>query len=212
MKTTLGTLLSVIFLFSCDKTFDDYQQLKTESVNTNVINQLLSLKNEENQRVAFNNLNESERLFLWKTRFENYLNNNVVTDEQGKFLKNIIATLPQNVFSSKAKTDNAVISKMDQLRIDFINMFGHKIAKLLLTHISDKHETTETVGNDKGEIGPNTMMPDCSCSSVSDWCDCSHPMQCYYCGSAFCSNTEYGCGTFWMYRCNGQCRQMYPQH
>jgi len=43
------------------------------------------------------------------------------------------------------------------------------------------------------------FLPSCSCSTHSDWCNtvCT--------GTGSCEHSDSGCGTLWMYDCNGQC-------
>lgn len=47
-------------------------------------------------------------------------------------------------------------------------------------------------------------LPDCSCSSVSDYCGLM-----FHCVNGGCTWTHHGCGTFFVYGCTGQCTQ-YP--
>jgi hypothetical protein len=56
-----------------------------------------------------------------------------------------------------------------------------------------------------GTLGPidETLAggtDDCSCSQGSDWCSISME-----CGQSACEFQDWGCGTMWIYGCDGDC-------
>jgi hypothetical protein len=139
------------------------------------------------------NSSQAATLRLFMSRLATYLSSN----GDGK------AALQRDGFSARA------------LRAEFGDSLGKAIFAILGKDLRrDGHTTGETVAyigpdgramltesHSRSDAQPLKTLPYCNCSQSSDWC-CQGT-----CGtnSSDCITSSMGCGTLWLYRCNGLC-------
>jgi hypothetical protein len=81
--------------------------------------------------------------------------------------------------------------------------FAPALATSIFASLGRTGRTRTGTPGEKGRIGVN--VPECSCSTKSNWCDSvTNPEP--YCKTLLrCMSTPDGCGTFWQYACDGTC-------
>lgn len=178
--------LIAIVLFSCE-TESTNLGLKTESLRKDLIKMQPS-----ELREAFNSLTPEQQRDVWRDRLIS--ESDFYTGEKKEYLQ-LIAKLQR--ISPNFDPQNA--------KTKCIELFGDEAKRIL---------TTLYLPNEKQYLNARLMVPDpnekCDCSLISDWCDfqlnSGQPNEDWECKSLGCQpNGAFGCGTMFLYRCEGQC-------
>ena len=103
-------------------------------------------------------------------------------------------------------TQHAIIAQTILLvTADFVAHHGAGTIDTLNVQIKEKftgkdaREIFAQIGGPEPVARRNHVATDCSCSRESDYCSLS-------CAGNGCTTSDYGCGTLWVYSCNGLCR------
>ena len=150
----------------------------------------------EDQRIIYNTLTKEERDEIWIDRLTKEANLNKGAKKRVllKMAKELV------VDNYDPKEDEAVV----------IKLFGREEAKRILTTLLLPSESPlpSKFLNEKASIKSNVVDGCGSCSTSSDWC--THIND--HCVDAGChSYWNYGCGTLFMYACNGECVYKAPE-
>jgi len=174
-------------MFACETEQTNFKS-ETESLRLDLIKKSPSEISE-----AFNLLSPEQQRNIWRDRLIS--ESNFYTGEKKEYLQ-VLAKLQR--VSSTFNPQNA--------KTKCIELFGGIEAKRILT--------TLYLPNEKQYINARLMVPDpnekCDCSAISDWCDfqlnSGQPNEDWECKMLGCQpNGAFGCGTMFLYRCEGQC-------
>ena len=124
------------------------------------------------------------RIKLWQENVEAVISrHDELSANQVTFLENVRDALPAYL----AKPDSA---KIEQLAIEARSLLGNDVA----------HEAIATLGAPSPSASSRSFE-ECTCSVISDWC--SAGMGCS--GTACDEWAPIGCGTGWIWPCDGAC-------
>jgi hypothetical protein len=176
--------LGVLFtLLSCDND-------NLESINSDAkTNQILELKSENEQKLAYSLLNPEEKAIIWTKHLNSMKLLNSYNEEQINFINEIQKSFTAIYFSNKTKSKDSFNKKVISKGL---KIFSKKELYYLVASLS-------TYSKLPGQGGPPPIST-CGCSTSSDWCfsgNCN--------GTAYCLRDSDNCGTGWSYTCNGDC-------
>lgn len=160
----------------------------------------------EYRKAIFIKLSADQKANIWSERLQEIVDNMTLNKKQHSLLGEIIKKLTPAVFDKNAGSD--VINDRT-----LKSVFGETLAANIFSSLSPVqdvkenqtksivYEMNQILRND--EVSVSSMPPDCGCSSSSDYCGLGHDCATGYPHSCF--DSEAGCGTFWMYSCDGLC-------
>ncbi|MGH9945752.1 MAG: bacteriocin fulvocin C-related protein [Pyrinomonadaceae bacterium] len=142
------------------------------------------------RRELFKNLTSTEKSNVWKVQLALALaqGENFSREQQSLIVEAIKVLAPELYLVSSDEQNRKRISEfLSGMSKRAVELFGKPTAAKVFAI-----------------IGTDDPLPlegtDCSCSISSNWC----AGECSRIGST-CDITESGCGTFWLYSCNGRC-------
>ena len=189
-------------LFSCSKNSDEIESKAGKDVNQLKIENVLSIKNGEDQKIAFGLLNENEKYTLWNEKLKNILNNENLNEQQENLVFNIIKDLNPSVYSSVTNDYDEYFSNIISKKFiqDAEKLFSSKQIKEYFFQINEFSKT------DAGGIGDNPNDPSCNCNNaiIGGW-DCSFPEFCKATGVT-CVDRSLDCGVLNTSPCDGICK------
>lgn len=197
------SFLFILLITSCDKSNleNDLPQDQTN------INAVLALKNENAQKLAFTTiLNPSEKLTLWKNKIEKDLNENNFSYNQKKIIKEMLSLLKINIFNNDKASLITYRNQEIIWRNKALKVFTEQELKSLFSSLNSYKSNTSnfTIQSIKTNEIKTMAAGDCVCNRVSDYCSSAEGD----CVSSRCESQSGGCGTFFLYDCNGYCSNM----
>ena len=177
------------------------------------------------RRAAFRNASAKQKSDLWRTHLALYLAKHPeLSDALRVIVLEGMSLVTPELF--EARSDNpdwkiSVSARLKEFENHILSVFSTEEGARVFTILGDPQPptripiaagwNTSTDGFAASSINPKSIsaallvefsrpnLPDCSCSTSSDWCNtvCT--------GTGSCEHSESGCGTFWLYPCNGQC-------
>jgi len=155
------------------------------------VTNILHLPNKAARYNAYLTLDEKEKCLLWETRLEEYMEKYTLSESQVNTINKAIEILEPTMFViENGSLPAAAHFKAEDMKQQFIAAFGYDIARQLLADITEM-KTRE-----------GFVVADCPCSVNSDWCSSGNS-----CWPDLCQHTSSGCGTLWLYSCNGSCNR-----
>lgn len=139
---------------------------------------------EDMQREIFNEMDNDNKARLWQERID---------------------------YAIAQETDETIITRLQQLKAMISpDIFASNAAETPITTwveenipvlgFSKVKGTVTTLG---GTSGPSVLS--CNCSQSSDWCMSDDNGSDEGCRTRSCKSSSVGCGTIWLYGCNGLC-------
>lgn len=162
---------------------------------------------EEYRKAIFIKLSSEQKANVWTERLQEIADNITLNKKQHSLLGEIIKKLSPAVFDKNV--DSYVINDKT-----LKGVFGETLAANIFSSLSPVQVVKKSIAkpfvyemnqivqkNKNNEVSVNFIPPDCSCSTSSDYCgvtwDCETIVPCY--------DSDYGCGTIWLYGCDGLC-------
>lgn len=186
-KSILSFVAGVFLLLSCQK------DLVPDS---GVLVSFSKLKNPVEQRLAFNLLTTEEQVVLVSNHIDFCLSFFSLTPSQEKVLNQAKRNLP-SFFKYRLPEENQKLLLFEEQVVEHFSNMDPKTKKLIFSTMI----LSETDIDHWSEL-PTTppYSSNCSCSTVSDYCDSGSK-----CFKGGCNSSDFGCGTFWIYSCGGLC-------
>lgn len=131
------------------------------------------------RRDAFRAMTNEQRSSLWRTHLAKALNERELTGQQRAIIAQAVGLATPEFFAHHGSLDSLQIK----------DMFTGK----------DAREIFAQLGGPEPVARRNHVATDCSCSHSSDYCSTN-------CAGNGCVNSDYGCGTLWLFACDGLCR------
>lgn len=188
--------ISLIFLlaFSCSK--EEGVDIQTAEVSMSKIQKVLNL-NEESQKMAYGNLNQDEKIFIWQDRLKQISELDRINVKQVSYLNQLAKSITKDNFFNTSKKDSYT-KYLQNMKIK-----GHEIFSknemityfLTLKNIDGIEKTSDTTIAGAGS--------DCHCSTEDDWCNYNEKCTSKWCVS---EDSDGGCGWFLQQRCEGECK------
>ncbi len=143
----------------------------------------------ESQRVIFASKTSEEKSEIWKDKLNISMQNTSFNVVQQELLMELYNQLTPNLFVPNSN-ENRKFYEFHKIWITkAINEFPFFLIKGIVTTIDDN-------GFVLAPPNPN----DCDCSKSSDWCPSRTK-----CLGPSCNSSSTGCGTLWIYACDGKC-------
>jgi hypothetical protein len=141
-------------------------------------------------KAKFRTLTNAQKAQVWRYQLTLRLDTEAFTPEQRAAVVKAIGTLTAEFFT---KQDPAAVKALDA---ELLKVFTKEEYARYFTKIGQGATQNYLA---KIRLDPK-RRPDCSCN------DAAYPL-CDFCrqGIGTCTASEYGCGPFWVLRCNGLC-------
>lgn len=181
-------LIAFAIMISC-QTEQVGVKFTTESLRKELIT-----KSPSELKEAFNALSPELKRDLWRDRL--IMESEFYNGEQKEYL--VLVAKLQRV-SAKFDPQNA--------KAKIIELFGTKEANRILTTL---YLPNEKYIVEYSLLSAKTDPIVCNCSPMSDWCDfqfnSGQPNESWYCSSTCTEQSVAGCGTLFIYACQGVCQ------
>ncbi|MFF3437594.1 bacteriocin fulvocin C-related protein [Streptosporangium sp. NPDC002721] len=146
----------------------------------------------EYRQAIFSSLSPKSRSGLWVEHLKNYrTSHGELSEKQISIIDRATALLSsESTFIQGRGLDTD--RRLREVREAAVEAFGHDEARTLIATLGPTENINDTQA---------AALADCQCSNIDDWCSTS-----YSCvSSTSCRWTPFGCGTGWVYQCNGKC-------
>ncbi|MBZ4410297.1 bacteriocin fulvocin C-related protein [Myxococcus sp. XM-1-1-1] len=142
------------------------------------------------RKAIFAKLSPEAQSNLWKQHYQQYLETHPNLDKaQVEFIQKLLGVFTPSLFAQGSSV-STVGADLARIKEQATSLFGQTEATLLLATLGPQ-EQASAAGN----------KANCSCSTASDYC----PILTFCTTGTACSYTPTGCGTGWVYACNGDC-------
>lgn len=154
--------------------------------------------------IVYSRLDPVQRSAVWTAHLERYITDHpeLTTDQTAVLYEALDLVSDPTVFAA-SPTDEAWDSvageRVRSLEGRIREAFSQEVARSIFASLGDSPEPTGLVPL-KRAIGAASVIPVCSCSTASDWCGLNK-----HCLVSTCERQSSGCGTLWVYTCNGLC-------
>jgi len=185
-----------------------------QKVNEDAIMTVMQLKTNSQIKNAYTLLNSNEKLELWNRHFEYFINSKDLTEEQISFITSFKTNwLKKDVFEKTSKTFKKFNQELPNIKYNSLVLFGVSDTYTLLfdlTAFKNKYLKQKIIGeqnrntekdahNQNGQSGVFGPSNDCKCSKTDPYCSVGD------CIDNGCNQSSFGCGTLWLFACNGVC-------
>lgn len=184
-----------MFAFSCEVD-QKVKPSETVDLKTEMLRKKLITKTTQEIRSDFQSLTYEEGRQLWHDRL--IMESKFYSGEKKELLLKIAREQMNEGYDAQPTKDI------------FIKVFGIEDAKRILTTLYLPNES-EYIS--RYEVSAKEDMQECECTYVSDWCDFLYnsnvdPDDFWVCDLSACAGTAFGCGTLFLYSCNGMCKDI----
>ncbi len=185
---------------SCDPAIDS--KVKAEFASLRKMDRLdIGMKPIEYQRAYFRGLSAEEKFDLWTVKFNKVLSADWNNRER-KHLEKFIAAVDEDLFNKTELELDAFTAFSEAWISESFEEFGwtkENLYYLIATPFEDRKEWKVFLSS--------SSVAGCGCSTISDWC--SGGSGCSSWLDTGCSRGSKwgGCGTMFMYACQGSCTQ-----
>lgn len=147
---------------------------------------------------VYKNLNAQEKADLWTLHLRRALKELPdLTERQRAVIYQALGLLTSGIMEglSDADVDRPRRASLDELERRAKEVFDPQTGKALFAQLGSGILLD-------GEVW--SFIDPCKCSTDSDWCDwITNPNP--YCQEVLCEEQQSGCGTLWLYPCDGIC-------
>lgn len=168
------------------------------------------------RRSAFRSLSSSMQAAVWKHHaLKVIVGHPEFTPDQKLVITDFLSLLTPEFFeitSSSPLWSDRVDAPLQEIHARAISVFGAKLAHAIIADLGAETESaarsTELTpsADSKRRLPPISNIPNCECSTASDWC-ASPPLGSpgYQCSQGGCYFSPKGCGDAFDYSCTGLC-------
>jgi hypothetical protein len=200
--------MTIFFLSACSKSASDLND-----VDESAISSVMSMPNESQMRVAYELLKPNEKLVIWKRHIDFFLNEKQMTFEQRNFVQEFRNRwLVLGLFNGDNEVLNKYLKELPKIKEQAQLILGIPDAYALLVdlpsdrrfykNVANKFLIKSTMSTSESQVeepidsfGDN----DCKCSKTDSYCNAGN------CRDNGCKTSSMGCGTLWLFTCNGVC-------
>ena len=214
----LSSCSSDALVYSCDKEVDVWvKKNMTEIAQMDRI-QWVNSGNIDYQRATYRAFTPEQRQSLWAGKFKEILNDIVWTLEETKHIEYMLDFITENLnlFENEISQDvmdefEIVLFKWKEYAVEELGWTPQLLFAIINTPQSMNADREIAIVENPVVRLRNGTEKDCNanCSQLTEedssgnWYVC--PAFFHKCKSGECNVTSSGCGTFWMYKCNGTC-------
>lgn len=196
-------------IYSCNKEVNDWVKENLKEIRTMTRSEWKNL-DENVKRGCFVAFTQQQKVDFWKGKFNEALELGWTKEEAEhiKAMYRFVDEHPEYFDFSTKRTD-------EEIEIFELFVYGwtkkaeqqfrwskNTIAGLIATgnQLLDKNGTVQI--NQTRAMTKSGGESKCNCSTDSDWCSTSTSIDCQ---DADCEDSTHGCGTLFVYSCNGRC-------
>ena len=206
-RITLMMLVTISLLSSCTKS-----SIPTDTVDEAALSAVMSSRNYRELKINYALLKPAEKLELWNRHIEYFIQTHDLTSDQSAFVNEFKNQwLIKNIFEESSTTLNNFTLALPQIKYKAQLLLGIPDAFSLLMDLpSDKgyygyHPVLTNSAVSINSIKSTGVKPledsnDCSCSQTDPYCNVGS------CRDNGCSTSSLGCGTLFLFKCNGVCQ------
>lgn len=197
-------------VYSCDENINEWVHENLSDIRVMSRSEWNNL--EEDIKVpVYRAFTHQQRVNFWKNRFSDILALEW-SDEEKAHIGLLLDFINNNqyifegydIMSDKEKNvfDLFIYEWIDKAKVDL--GWSNSLLFPILASGNTMIDTNGTllITNNKANSRALTPYSSCNCSTSSDWCDSSSINECE---KKSCEDSTYGCGTIWIYSCNGVC-------
>jgi hypothetical protein len=205
-RITLLTLVTICLFTYCTKS-----SAPTEAVDEAALSAVMSSTNNNQLVHAYALLRPVEKLELWSRHIKYFIQSHNLSSEQSAFVMDFKNQwVIKNMFEENSTVLNKFTVALPQIKYKAQSLLGVPDAFALLidlfsdrghymTSVASGLTTSSPVHKDvQGNPGGDPGGGDCHCSQTDPYCNTGT------CRDNGCT-TGSGCGTLWLYKCNGVC-------
>jgi hypothetical protein len=198
-RITLVIVITISILSSCSKS-----STLSDKVDEAALTAVMSSKDYGQLKVNYALLKPAEKMELWNRHIEYFINNRNLTSEQLSFVidfKN--KWVVKSLFEENSPILTDFTLALPQIKYKAQSLLGVPDAFSLLINVtSDKgyygySESTNHVATNATRTTESSN--DCSCSQTDSYCNVGS------CRDNGCTTSSLGCGTLFLFKCNGVC-------
>ncbi|MDI9364602.1 MAG: bacteriocin fulvocin C-related protein [Flavobacterium sp.] len=210
-KLSIYFLICFSVILSCTKSDSDIQK-----VDENAISSVMQLKTVAQIKNAYALLNSSEKVELWNRHFNYFTQSQNLSKDQTNFIISLKKQWLKNDLFDKSSTRlvdfnlalpgikykaQQLFGVSDTYTLLFdLTAFKNKYAKQTLGLKQNQNETIEVYSDEEEPIGEIGGSNGCKCSRTDPYCSAGR------CDDNGCNTSNMGCGTLWLFSCNGVCK------
>lgn len=163
------------------------------------------------RKKSFGQYSATDKSNLWKIQLAYYLAKDEQLNEfQRDFIVRMINFVNPRMFdlTKGSEEKNAMERTIMNLKVEADNLFSEKKSIKIFSSLASSTESPSMESPSKNTpVTPNLAPGPRDCSCRQGWTSCSSGYSCTNGGQ--CVATEWGCGLFWYYECNGDCLRCY---
>jgi len=192
-------------VYACDPATNEWVKSNLETIQQMNRQDLLQLEPEK-QRPAFIAFTPEQKYNCWVDKLEQ-VKKLEWTEKEFTHICLLAETMKLEWFDDNFKKNN--LDKIDNFLNQWVNdgmdyfgwtkdELGRMVACLKDVEMEDQYVVLKQLpSTEKPVVKPQSR---CTCSRTSDWCSWGER-----CNDPDCQTRPDGCGTFWMYQCDGLC-------
>ncbi|MFM1998108.1 MAG: hypothetical protein RL204_55 [Bacteroidota bacterium] len=220
MKTKFLIFSIIVVLFACSKeksidtnstineigqtksasgnvTFEDWFEENKSRLNDVTWQEVVAFSDIDIQREIFRCVPTATKVNIWKGKYDAFLNIPDLSSDQRNFIIELNNTLSVQMFETSDR--NALHTQLETIRSRGAVLFDEDNLFRLLADLNNP----ASLSNGGSPTRGGGLA--CTCSKTSDWCS-GGGVQIDASCSAECSDGKTGCGTLFLYDCNGRCK------
>lgn len=147
-------------------------------------------------RPIFRVLSANQQVAIWHDKLTQALEI-VKTEDEKSHIRSLYNFLSSDIYAHPERIDQYRSTFLQAWEDKAIKMFGMEDAGNLVSSLENYSKSINNENNAKVE-----QVVYCNCSQVSNWCA---PFVKCKATSCVYSSSGMGCGTAWLYSCNGRC-------
>jgi len=204
-------------IYSCNKDANQWVKSNLTEIRQMSSANFLEIGDIVYMRAAFNAFTPNQRQTLWIEKLENVLKLDW-TEQENHHIQSMLELIKDNLFFFSNERDQEELDKVEVELYKWTEYAQEELDwdKTLLYAIVGTPEvlsTDKTIKTSASNLSSPLKLKSlseeegyrikCSCSTNSDWCGIYS-----FCYELLCDeelNGPIGCGTIWLYKCNGLC-------
>lgn len=160
--------------------------------------EIIAFEDRETRKRVYGVLPPARKAYVWKEKYAELLASNAYSQQQKDFINLLLPYLTTDFFALD-EVPAQIHNEIQQLRERGKPLFPGVLLRMIMADL----ENPAGIKNAGG--GGSTGVDQCDCSVRSDWCDIPVDVG-GRCNPDACNReTRSGCGTWWWYRCQGDC-------
>lgn len=199
MKFALLISILVLIAFTqCEKESNTDLTETKNAVNLKLIDEVIRISSQSEQRLAYNLLSPEEKSILWKQKLTTILKSDLLSEQQRSHIGKLTSFINSDLFEKSNGGTFLVDSFAKSWCLEGLNYFTKEEIKGIAFSIGNIEINDNKFKS--GIINPNLVgeLPDCNCNSSSAW-------SCNSCLATSNCKQIVSCGFLWRSTCDGLC-------